>query len=267
MGTGQLFPMRRIFQSFLYTFLLLFSVGCYASSAPTENSGSMKSFILGKWEIYNKNDLRGVYYSSLDFVDANTLICSINDADGTIHNNVYEYKFTEDNYLEISGNRTGDELNVYKDGDILVVKSELNPMLNMNFKRGAYINWPAIALILSGGLIGMSFVRMRDQQVRIKEKDKRGKLWFDTTNFVIFLISLLLGVYISNLNFLLKITLPWDGIIILEISMAFLIAGAKTRKYFPSSHIGILLLGLSIWGIVASMTRIILYLTFGYYPL
>jgi hypothetical protein len=250
---------------------------------------SLQQFIVGRWKLQGNQPRNVIEPFEFEFVPPATLIWNFDSPNGIYNNIVYHYEFVADNKIQITG-RGGDEWEIEKQGNLLVVHSAHEPISTNVYKRLPVLNWLVIVLILGVLIVVSVLVALRRLNTNRQLEKGRGfnnpeylDLYQDVVNNLIALpmfgLGVFIGIVIWNLPALLLIKLPWDAIITFESALIILIFGIVTiiinrfrskASAFSSKgiwyHLGVFLIGCSIWGNIAGLFRFIFFVTFGNYP-
>ena len=242
-------------------------------------------YLIGTWKIEESQPISDYIIRELDFADSDTMITDIEYSKGAYYNIKFQYEFIEQNKIKIEG-RSGDEWQIERKGDLLVIHSTSWPGNRLLvYKRIIPINWSLIVLIIGiltieTYLVVLLEIKQQALVVNTQVKDTRAlkNILRHLVYFSTFILGALIGLIIWSWPPLLRIRLPWDSIIMFELSTVILITRLMIirTKYFLlkiSTYsverwlpiLGSFLLGFGLCGLGISLMRLILYLMYESY--
>jgi hypothetical protein len=247
-----------------------------------------ENFLIGKWVLQRGQSSAQFSIYELEFVDSNNLICNTSDNGQENYNIKFHYNYIGENRIKIiAPRRLSSEWEVIDEGGQLVVNSSPWPGGVGIFRRGTTVNWPSIALLLSFCVIGTFFITIP------RTKMENGKLGASASSqnqpagssgyvihsliaLVFFISGVMGGFLIWSLSPLLRVRLPWDAVITLELSAVLFIFGIRTlianHRAFTKSIISwncllaVFLIGAGALGIIIGAGRLFIFTETGFYP-
>jgi len=242
-------------------------------------------FPIGRWVLEESESSDQFSIKAMDFVDFDTLLLYITK-NGINHYNVqYQYTFIAENKIRITApRRLTSEWEVIKSGDLLILNSNVWPGGTGVFKRGVNMNWPTIAILLGFCIAGSFLIVPPLTKTENQGLGRQGTKQTNHSNLsayihriigtlTVFVIGTAVGLLMWSWPPLLRIRLPWDTIIILELSVILFVVGMRTiRANLPIFvligkigwlyFLGILLIGVSIPGVVSGLAKLIVFILF-----
>lgn len=258
----------------------------------------LSKFIIGRWRgEFQRTDESGIHkvQYELQFAEPNIMFYNRISPQSELHNILFLYKFTDENRIRIEG-RVIDELLVIRDGEYLDISSIHGFITDGHYTRLPVIDeWMLIPIFIGILSLGVLFVPPFRVSYNSQEKEPiKGYLdrfeWLMKPLFyyalriiitvIVFGIGVLIARGVWNWLPLLSIRIPWDSIIMIELSIAVLILGTKTiranRMGLGTTHFsvtrwwyyfGVFMMGIGLCGIIIGLMRLVVLLNFGSYLL
>jgi hypothetical protein len=258
----------------------------------------LSKFVIGRWRgEFQRTDESGIYkvQYELQFAEPNIMFYNRISPQSELHNILFLYKFIDENHIKIEG-RVVDELIVLRDGEYLDISSIHGFITDGHYTRLPVIDeWMLISIFIGILSVGVLFVPPFRVSYNSQEKEPiKGYLdrfeWLMKplthyalrviTTVIVFGIGVLIARGVWNWLPLLSIRIPWDSIMMIELSIAVLILGTKTIRanrmglgITPFSvtgwwyYFGVLMTGIGLCGIIIGLMRLVVLLNFGSYLL
>jgi hypothetical protein len=258
----------------------------------------LSKFIIGRWSgEFQRTDESGIYkvQYELQFAEPNIMFYNRISPPPELHNILFLYKFIDENRIRIEG-RVIDELIVIRESEYLDISSIHGFITDGRYSRLPVIDeWILISIFIGILSVGVLFMPPFRASYNSQEKDPiKGYLdrfeWLMKPLFyyalriiitiIVFGIGVLIAIGVWNWLPLLSIRIPWDSIIMIELSIAVLISGTKTIRanriglgitHFSVAgwwyYFGVFMMGISLCGIIIGLMRLVVLLNFGSYML
>jgi hypothetical protein len=241
-------------------------------------------FIIGTWDLQESQPNSDYTLRELEFVDSENLIVDIDYPDGAHYNVIFQYGFTKQNTISVVG-RTSDEWQIEKRGNTLVIHTASWPGNDafLVYRRKTSVSWH-LASYLGILTIYTYSVLLKVKRKIVMTKALKKDLGFPKSTFgligycLLFLFGVLVGIIAWSYPPLLRVRLPWDSILMLELSILILIIRVLiTRTDFFSLNargysnqrlsdiLGYFLLGFGFCGLGISLVKLSLFLVYRSY--
>lgn len=252
------------------------------------------NFLIGRWKLQKQLSSEQFLISEMEFVNSNTLFVNFRFQGQNFYNIKFNYAFVNKNKVRMWGQRwLPSEWDVSYHDSFIMIKSTSSPgwpawLGNVGvFERETNINWPSITWLL-GLTVVAAFVaptpKARTDGQANSQMEPRNKNFFSSAyrfigpyllGSIIFTLGLMTGVVLWNLPPLLQVILPWDGVIMMELSIALLIFGIRVivanlamirsvKLSWPSFG-GIFIIGVCAYGLIKAMFELITFGLYGHY--
>lgn len=264
--------MRRNF--YFWVFSSLFGVSLLfgyitLQKGPHSIPNSLSDFIIGSWELQQKQPNINYNITQLEFDPSGILICNAHFPDGAYYNIVFHYKVITNNTIEITG-RLRDTWELQQQGDKLIISSKFWPGNISTYTRMATPNWAIISLSLGFLVISLFFFEMPEKNIDKRKLNVLYKVLQIGSTLIMIGVGVISGILIANLPFLLQIKLPWDAVITLEFSFGLFVFGIKTiRANYLSKgflyYLGVFMFSSSLFGLVGGILRLIVFVAYKSY--
>jgi len=243
--------------------------------------------LIGRWLLQDSQSSDGFEVYELEFVDTRTLICNFLKNGQRRYNVQFQYTHIEEDKIKITAPRqVSSEWRIINTGHQLYIEGSPWPQGTGVFSKTNHTNWLIVALFLNFFVIGAFFVdipgkTMGDNVTIARQIESR--LPYSTTKYLlnnlIVLISFVLGIIVGffawSLPVLLRVKLPWDAIVTLELSIILLTLGLRILLVHYQAFmeaimkweypLGAFLFGAGILGIIVGVGRILIFVELGYY--
>jgi hypothetical protein len=252
----------------------------------------LPDFIIGRWQMVstrNVDNITKVTLYQLEFISSDTLIYNRRTNDVVeLYNIVFHYNFDEQNQINIRG-RYSDELQITRDGDYLLISPNGSLIPKGKYKRVTTIPWAifgvaiGIATILLASRAIMAIHRNRQGVFSFSEWRHSKLHWLYYPQFIVSILVFVIGLRIGrniwpDWHYLL-IPIGWDGLIMLELSLAIAVIAigiivTSWIKIKPTkvslnnfwNSVGVALFALSTYGVYYGVLHLMVFLVFGSYP-
>jgi len=264
------------------------STGNFFGQTPVSQS------VIGRWQMVSTEKLDNgipVTLYQLEFMNSDTLIFNRKTNDAVeLYNIVFYYRFLEGKGDQISiRGRYADELQIERNGADLFISSNGSLIPDGRYKKVITIHWPLLGIVIGS----ISFLISIKSLIAIRNNKTEGfsyvpwkqskSYWLNYFSRIIMVILLFaIGLFIGRSIWTdwihLLIPIGWDGVIMLELSLALAILALsiifnslqkiKPRRDSVDSlrrSVGLILFGFSLYGIAHGAMMIIIFLTFGSY--
>lgn len=248
-----------------------------------------ESFLIGKWILQQHFSPAQFSIYELEFVDSDTLICNTSDNGQNTYNIQFQYVFIGENRIKITApRRLSSEWEILTEGDELVIKSSTWPEGVGVFKKSTVMNWSSVAIWLSLCVIGTFLITIPRTKTKngelsvanIGQYQSAGLSRYTIYNLMalaFFISGLFGGMLIWSFPPLLRVRLPWDAVITLELGAILVILGIRTilanHRVFMEARtiswiylLGIFLLGAGALGMIIGSGRLFIFIETGFYP-
>jgi len=253
-------------------------------------NASIAEFVVGRWELQESQPTSDYYIRELEFIKPDTLLVDVNFSGGAYYNIPFDYSIISENRIKITG-RLSDEWEMEQKGGLLLIRSTWWPSSSSVFvyRRKGTIHWPLVSLTLGVLAIGtLLFTRPQSWHSDIREhalymKNYRLPILYRSilkyfARLLVFGFGIFVGLTAWSWPPLLRIRVPWDSILTLELSTILLILGIKiirTNHLAPEISVisarggwhflGVLIAGCGILGLGTGLVKLSLFILFGSY--
>lgn len=282
--------MRRRFAWIVITLIMIGPLFFYLeSNGELFGNSEKENFLIGKWILQRHQSSAQFIIYDLEFVDSDTLICNTSNKGKNTYNIQFQYDFIGENRIKITApRRLSSEWEVLNEGDELLINSSPWPGGAGVFKKSTTVNWSSVALWLSLCVIGTFFITIPRTKtkngelhvVNISRHQFAGLSQYSIHNLIalaFFIGGLVSGFLIWSSPPLLRVRLPWDAVITLELGSIPVIFGIRTiianQRAFMEARIiswnyllGIFLLGAGAMGMIIGSGRLFIFIETGFYP-
>lgn len=247
----------------------------------------ISEFIIGRWRgEFQQTGEDSVEYE-LFFVWPNFMFCSKTTPVSELHNILFRYKFVAADRVLIEG-RVNDEITVARDGEHLVISSTSGFIQGGNYTRlSMFDNWACAAMIIGVLSLGTLLVRPYAAHASIQNtsaadvKSISKPVLHSIAHMIAIIVMLGLGVLVARAFWTRAqhlIRIPWDSIIMIELSAAIFILGIKNIRATHLAirvpyisvvrwlhYLGMFLIGSGLWGIGIGLVKLIILFNVGSY--
>lgn len=280
--------------------LVYISILVSCSLAPAETA-PLEEFILGPWhgQTWHINGaiVENVDYQ-LEFIAPDILIFNrepsniLRNGISRVYNQMYKYRFISPDHLAVKLDREY-EILLDRSGSQLAITSELVEGKVLFLARMPNMNWPILSIGFGIIVTGILIWAIKITKARLVQSSgdtlytpsdtwtpgKKWQLVFILISVILFVLGVKLGQILWHASYWRLIHLPWDAVISLEIGI--LITGLAAVIFLRDRitqkeagillagfwyQVGILLIGLSGYGIFISLYRIGIFYAIGTYP-
>jgi hypothetical protein len=256
----------------------------------TSETMPLSTFVAGRWQGESRETREGKtcwIRSQLEVIQPSRLIYNqTSECYGRLpkldfYNLLFQYRLVEQSHMLINS-RLIDEFDLSRDGGYLEVSnSSFIPM--GRYTRLHSVEWPAIAVVLAVLMLGPFVLGNHDTRSRLLTSQRAHSLppFKDRIVFRLGLtvlvggVGILIGTELWALWSFGLIRLPWDAVILLEVNIGIMILGIRAIGANPilsrsqniplqvGYYAGVVLLGISSWGIFLGLLRLGTYMFLG----
>jgi len=249
--------------------------------------------IIGIWTLNTGLSADAFPISGMDFVDSKTVFLDFAFQQQKFDNIRFAYTFLRPNEITFWAPRWNRSYwNIVYDGNQLALTGVSAfgwPAWSAekgSFKKESAATWPLITLLLAFSVGGALLVAPpRSKMNKATERNVKGSTKSRSARFLrsillilcsmgVFGLGFLIGAVLWNSQIVLKVWLPWDAVITLELSLALLILGFRTigsnrmfigRFRISWYYFGLILGGVGAYGFVQSIFALVALKLWGQY--